>query len=311
MITNKSNTTILVTGGAGFIGSNLVDKLIPEKYSVIIVDNLKTGEIKNVNRKAEFIKFDIRDVNLKRLIREKKPDYIFHLAARASLSGSLKTPSDDIDVNLLGTQNLIEAAKDTNVKKIIFASSAAIYGESATLPIKENITKNPTSIYGVTKLAGEFLMGICSKQYHFPVVVLRFSNVYGPRQDTQGEGGVIAIFIGKIMNDQCLQIFGNGHQTRDFIYIDDVTTACIEALKDKVIGEFNISTSHETSINKIHQLFQSLLARHISKKYTNRRVIEVNRSNLSYNKYNLSTGWKPQIDLTQGLLKTWNYFTNK
>lgn len=294
----------LVTGGAGFIGSNLVDKLISKKYSVIIIDNLKTGEKKNVNRKAEFIKFDIRDVNLKKLIKEKKPDYIFHLAARASLSGSVKTPREDIDVNLFGTQNLIEAVKDTSVKKIIFASSAAVYGESRALPIKENFTKNPTSIYGVTKLASEFLMSNCSKQYHLPVVLLRFSNVYGPRQNIEGEGGVIAIFAGKLKKRKPLMIYGDGKQTRDFIYVGDVTEACISSLAEKVQGIFNISTSKETSIVELTKYFYMSKTKII---YKDPQIIEVKRSSMSYSKFNKITGWKPQVVIKTGIKETLDY----
>src|SRR3990167_7552314 len=239
---------ILVTGGAGFIGSHLVDRLIKSGYKTIVADNLSRGKLENVNAKADFEKTDITSKKITDLIKKIKPDVIYHFAAQSNIGQSLKDPQKDISINFLATQTLLDQAKVLKIKKIIFASSAAVYAESKKMPIKEEDLKEPISLYGVSKLCSEYLLRNYHKIHGLPYASLRFANVYGPRQDMSAEGGVVAILIDKILKNDQATIFGDGTQTRDFIYVSDVVKACLLSLRNDVLGEFNIGTAQETPI---------------------------------------------------------------
>src|SRR3990167_3897059 len=239
---------VLVTGGAGFIGSHIVDQLVEEGYKVIIADDLSKGKLENVNARADFEKIDITSEKFKNLVKKFKPDVIFHFAAQSSVTKSIKSPKKDIAINLLATQGLLDTAKEVKVNKVIFASSAAVYARSTNLPIAEENPKEPVSLYGVSKLCSEYLLRNYHKIYGLSYASLRFANVYGPRQDMSAEGGVVAIFIDKILKMDQAIIFGDGTQTRDFIYVSDVVKACFLSLRNDVLGEFNIGTAQETPI---------------------------------------------------------------
>src|SRR3990167_8831618 len=275
---------ILVTGGAGFIGSHLVDRLIEEGYMVMVLDNLSKGRIDNINAKADFGKTDVTSKKFPELIKKLKPDAVFHLAAQSDIGQSLKDPQKDIAVNFLATQTLLEQAKVLKLKKIIFASSAAVYAKSKKLPIKEEDIKEPISLYGVSKLLSEYLLRNYHKIHGLSYVSLRFANVYGPRQDMSAEGGVVAIFIDKILKNDQATIFGDGTQTRDFIYVSDVVKACLLSLRNDVLGEFNIGTAKETFILSLYKKLIELSNVKVSRKFEKCQFPEAKRSSLSFKK---------------------------
>ena len=299
---------VLVTGGAGFIGSHLVDRLIKEGHKVIVADDLSRGRLENVNAKADFEKTDITSKKFPDLIKKNKPDVIFHFAAQSSILKSIKNPSRDILINLLATQYLLDLVKGAKVKKVIFASSAAVYAESKNLPIPEEDTKGPLSLYGVTKLCSEYLLQNYHKIHGLPYTSLRFANVYGPRQDMSAEGGVVAIFIDKILKTDQAIIFGDGTQTRDFIYVSDVVKACLLSLRNDVLGEFNISTAKETSILSLYKKLIKLSNLKVSRKFKKCRFPEAKRNSLSFKKFQNACNWEPKLDLDRGLKRTFDYF---
>src|SRR3990167_156521 len=302
---------VLVTGGAGFIGSHLVDRLVEEGHKTIVADDLSKGRIENVNSKADFKKTDVTSKKFLELMKKTKPDAVFHLAAKSDISQSLKDPQKDILINFLATQTLLEQAKVLKVKKIIFASSAAVYAEPKKLPIAEEDPKEPISLYGVSKLLSEYLLRNYHKIHGLPYASLRFANVYGSRQDMSAEGGVIAIFIDKILKSSKATIFGDGTQTRDFVYVSDVVDACLSSLKDNVFGEFNIGTEEETSIVNLYKKLLGLTGVKDNRKFEKRKILEVKRSSLLSEKFRDICGWKPKVDLDQGLKLTFDYFQKK
>lgn len=299
---------ILVTGGAGFIGSHLVNRLVEEGNQVIVVDDLSKGRIENINVKVEFQKVDVTSKKFLELIKKIKPDVIYHFAAQSDIGQSLKDPQKEISINFLATQTLLDQAKVLKVKKIIFASSAAVYAESKKMPVDEEDSKEPISLYGVSKLCSEYLLRNYHKIQGLSYASLRFANVYGPKQDMSAEGGVVAIFIDKILKDDQTIIFGDGTQTRDFIYVFDVVDACLLSLSDKVTGEFNIGTANETSILGLYERLLKLSGAQDNKKFEKRRFLEVDRNSLSSKKFKKATDWKPKVNLEAGLGKTIAYF---
>src|SRR3990167_7171859 len=302
---------ILVTGGAGFIGSHLVDRLIEEECKVVVLDNLSKGRLENLNNEADFERIDISNNQFTNLIKKIKPDIVFHLAAQSDIGQSLEDPQKDILINFLATQSLLDGVKELKIKKIVFASSAAVYAESKKLPIEEEDLKKPISLYGVSKLCSEYLLRNYHKIYGLPYASLRFANVYGSRQDMSSEGGVVAIFIDKILKSSKATIFGDGTQTRDFVYVSDVVDACLSSLKDNVFGEFNIGTEEETSIVNLYKKLIGLTGVKDNRKFEKRKILEVKRSSLSYEKFRDICGWKPKVDLDQGLKLTFDCFQKK
>lgn len=302
---------VLVTGGAGFIGSHLSNKLSDLGHIVFVVDDLSKGNKLNLKKKVNFYKEDIRIKTFDNLLKKLQPDFIYHLAAQSSLSKSFKNPKYDFQINLIATQRLIETASSIKAKKIVFASSAAVYGEQAKLPIGENAPKNPISIYGVSKLSAEYLLSINYQRNKMPYISLRYSNVYGENQDTSAEGGVVAIFIKSSLDGKAVHIFGDGNQTRDFIHVSDVINANLSILGKDLIGEFNISTSHQTTVNHLYALIQKIHKYKLRIKYENPQNQEVKKSALSYKKFNKVTGWRPAVDIESGLKITYEFFKKK
>ncbi|MEX2027954.1 MAG: NAD-dependent epimerase/dehydratase family protein [Candidatus Curtissbacteria bacterium] len=301
---------ILVTGGAGFIGSHLVDRFIEEGHKVYVIDNLSTGKLANVNQKAKLINIDINDAKIGETILKIKPDYIFHLAAQTSIAKSVTSPKEDLATNLTALVPILESAVKLKVKKFVFASSAAVYGNSKKLPLSEDFPKNPISVYGISKLSAELLVGTYKRTHALPAVILRYANVYGPRQDSSQEGGVVSIFINNLLRGKPLTIFGDGDQTRDFVYVSDVVRANILAVDKNLTGIFNVSTNKKTSINDLLENIASLLKQRIEKIQKPARGLEIKNSRLSWNKIKLEADWTPTTDINQGLTETIDFFKN-
>ncbi|MDA2921972.1 NAD-dependent epimerase/dehydratase family protein [Patescibacteria group bacterium AH-259-L07] len=303
---------ILVTGGAGFIGSHLVDVLIKNKHKVCIIDNLSTGLKENVNQKATFYNLDIRDKKILEIFKKEKPEVIFHVAAQINLKKSIEDPFLDADINILGSLNLLECCKKYGVKKFIFSSSGgAIYGEAKIIPTPEEHPTHPTSPYGLTKLAIEKYLDIYHQQHGLNFIALRYANVYGPRQNINPEvGGVIAIFVQNLLENKPCIINGDGTQTCDYVYIDDVVNANLSALKSNAVGVYNVGTGIETSVNQIFKSIIMFLKLSPKKMYGPPIKGEVQKSALDWKKIRKELRWRPKIDLDKGLKLTVDWFKN-
>ncbi|MBI2557993.1 NAD-dependent epimerase/dehydratase family protein [Candidatus Woesearchaeota archaeon] len=300
---------ILVTGGAGFIGSHTVDLLISRGYKVTVLDDLSTGKKENINKEAKFIFSDITRLDIKKF---KKIDAVIHCAAQISVAHSVRDPVNDASINVLGSLNLLEMCRKLGVKKFVFASTGgAIYGSAPkTFPIKENQTEAPESPYAASKKSTELYMNFYMKTYGIDCISLRYANVYGPRQDYLGEAGVIAIFINQLLRNQKPVIFGNGMQTRDFVYVEDVALANLTALNKKTTSKkINIGTAKETSIDNLFNLITRLMDKHAKPVYENPRKGDVMRSSLDIRLAWKELGWKPEVKIEDGLRRTAEWFS--
>ena len=303
---------VCVTGGAGFIGSHLVDRLIELGHTVLVIDNLTTGVREFVNPKATFIEMDVRDVNIESIFADFKPQVVFHEAAQTMVPASMENPKMDCDVNLIGLINMLEAARKHNVSHFLMPSSAAVYGDLDTLPLTEDMIGKPTSFYGLTKLTGEGYLRIYEQAFGLKTVCFRYSNVYGPRQGDGGEGGVISIFTRLINEGQGLTIFGDGEQTRDFIYVDDVVEANIKAMNHpELTGVYNISTNTSTSVNKLVSYFKSISNKDLPVYYEAERTGDIRHSRLCNQKAKVDFDFLATVDLERGLRDTISYFKGK
>lgn len=303
--------TILVTGGAGFIGSHTVDLLIQKGYAVIVVDNLSTGLRKNLNKKAKFVKCNIQDVK-KHKAKLKKVKAIIHCAAQISVAISLNQPAKDASTNILGSLQLLELSKELGVKKFVFSSSAAVYGDTPqrALPLKENFPCNPLSPYGIGKRTVEDYLRFYRNVYGMQTASLRYSNVYGPRQNKLGEAGVITVFVNQLLQEKSPLIFGDGKQTRDFVYVEDVARANIAAMEQNVEGEFNISTATQITVQDLVKKIQKIMRTTTKVNHGPKRKGEVKNSSLSWKKAGALLKWKPSISQEKGLRKTVEWFIN-
>ena len=301
---------ILVTGGAGFIGSNIVDELIEKKHKVVIVDNLATGNIKNVNKKAKFYKVSVCDKKkIDEIFKKEKIDIVIHHAAQLDVRKSVEDPCFDADVNIKGALNILEACKNTKVKKIIFASSGGtIYGECGTKAPDEKAFANPLSPYGVAKLSVEHYIKAYSALYGLKYTILRYANVYGPRQDVNGEAGVVAIFIGKMSKNEDVFIFGDGKQLRDYVYVKDVVSANIKSLTKGNNEVINIGTNKTTSVTKLAQELSKIIGYKNKPVFKPKRNGELFKSFLNISKAKKVLGWEPKVDIIKGLKNTVEYF---
>ncbi len=300
---------ILVTGGAGFIGSQIVDALIEKGIRTAIIDNLSTGKKENINPKATFYQADIRDKAIKEIFEKERPDIVFHEAAQASVRLSVADPCMDADINIVGSLNIIENCRVYGVKKIIFASSGgAIYGEQESFPAPEPHPTRPLSPYGAAKLSIEHYLEYYRLVFGLPYVALRYSNVYGPRQDPFGEAGVVAIFTSQMLRGETPTVNGDGGQTRDYVFVKDVVAANIAAMEKEVSGVFNIGTGKETSVNGLYEIIKNKAGYPGDKKHGPAKTGEQYRSVLDASLAKKSLDWNASVSLEEGLALTAEYF---
>ena len=300
---------ICVTGGAGFIGSHLVDRLIELGHDVLVIDNLSTGMRSFVHEDAQFIEMDVRDPKLLSVFEEFKPSIVFHEAAQTMVQSSMENPSYDCDVNLIGLIIVLDACRKVNVEQFLMPSSAAVYGDLAVLPLTEDLSGMPSSFYGLTKLTAEGYLRIYHEAFGLNTVCFRYANVYGPRQGDGGEGGVISIFNRLIVEGQPLTVFGDGEQTRDFIYVDDVVDANIKAMGNgQCTGIYNISTNKGTSVNELITRFRTISGTDFMVYYEDERIGDIKHSRLSNVKAERDFGFTATTTLEDGLQKTLEYF---
>jgi len=299
---------ILVTGGAGFIGSNVVDAYIEKGYEVVVVDDLSSGKKENLNKKAKFYKLDICDKALEEVFEE-GIDIVNHHAAQVDVRKSIADPAFDARINIEGSLNILENCRKYKIKKIIFASSGGvIYGECSNLPPNEDSPISPISPYGVSKYAMECYLSTYEKIYGLKYTALRYGNVYGPRQDPYGEAGVVAIFSGKMLNNEEVNIFGDGEQVRDYVYVGDIVKANILCLENGDNEIFNIGTGKSTSVNQLFSEMKELTQYSKQAVYKSLRAGELMRSSLDVKKVEQKLGWKAKVDIREGLKKTIEFF---
>jgi len=300
---------ILVTGGAGFIGSNVVDALVEKGHKVAVVDDLSTGKEKNLNPNAQFFNIDLREKDaLKEVFQSVRLEIICHIAAQIDVRKSAAYPTFDASVNIIGSINLFELAVKYNVRRIIFSSTGgALYGESENLPASEDTLVAPLAPYGVSKYCTEQYLDYFKRMYGIERVILRYANVYGPRQDPLGEAGVIAIFTGRILNGENPIIYGDGNQTRDYVHVEDIVKANLLAMDSKQ-GIYNIGTGIETSVNELVEMFSTVLNKDVKPVYEPPRKGEVQRIALDGTKAKEELGFIPQFFLEEGLEKTLKWY---
>ena len=301
---------ILITGGAGFIGSNIADRLIRDKHRVVVVDDLSTGKKENLNNQAKFYRCDIRDKDIADIFNKERPEIVIHNAAQISVRVSVDDPIADADINIEGSLNVLEACKKYNVKKVIFASSGGtVYGEQKYYPADEKHPLSPISPYGVAKLSIEKYLYYYSYNFGLKYVTLRYANIYGPRQDPYGEAGVVAIFSEKILNKENPVINGDGKQTRDYVFVSDVVEANVGAIKGEFTGELNIGTGKETSVLDLFYLLKRISGNEsIKEMHGPPKEGEQKRSSLSSEKAKTFLGWEPKVSLEEGLKLTYKWF---
>lgn len=289
---------ILITGGAGFIGSHLSDLLTENGYNVFVVDNLSSGHDSNLNKKAKFYNIDINSEDLEKVFSENRIDCVFHFAAQASVSFSTKFPLVDAKENILGSVNLLSLCKKYNVKKFITSSTAAVYGIPEYLPVDESHGTTCLSFYGLSKLTTEKYIELFGIDY----IIFRFANVYGPRQSAHGEAGVIAIFADKMLNNEVITIHGDGNQTRDFVYVSDIAQVCLESIKSEVKNEIiNVSTNKAISINKLFELMSQKYNYQKAPEYSEERPGDIKHSVLDNKKCTKLFGFAPKTSIQKGL----------
>ena len=302
---------ILVTGGAGFIASHITDAFIDEKHEVVILDDLSTGFEKNVNPKAKFVKLNICDIELSKLFENEKFDVVNHHAAQMDVRRSVADPAFDASTNILGTINLLQNSVKHGVKKFMFASTGgAVYGEQEYYPADENHPMNPLSPYGISKLSVEKYLYFYYNEYKLKYTILRYANIYGPRQNPFGEAGVVAIFSSRLLKGEQPVINGTGIQTRDYVFVKDVVKANLLTLSDDKNETYNVGTEIETNVNDLFKLLNEIVGKGQVEKHGPAAAGEQMRSVISSEKLYKKYNWKPGITLDKGLKKTVDYFKN-
>jgi len=304
----EDKLNILVTGGAGFIASHIADAFIESGHNVTIIDNLTTGREENINPKAKFFKVDIRD-DLSKIFEEGKFDVVNHHAAQIDVRRSVSDPIYDAGVNILGTLNLLQNSVKNRVKKFMFASTGgAVYGEQDYFPADENHKQQPLSPYGISKLAVEKYLYFYKEVHGLRYTILRYANIYGPRQNPLGEAGVVCIFLDKILAGEQPIINGSGEQTRDYVYVKDVVKANLLTLNEEDSEIYNVGTGIETSVNELFRLINQNFNNLIKEVHGPAKPGEQMRSVITSEKLFKKFGWKPSTKLEDGLKETIDYY---
>ncbi len=300
---------VLVTGGAGFIGSHLADRLVELGYRVAILDNLSSGKLENVNPKAEFYEMDIRDVAIEQIFMRHRFQVVFHLAAQMSVAYSVRFPVEDADINVCGTLNILESCVKYEVRKIIFASSGGtVYGNAPSWPATEEMPLSGLSPYGISKIAIEYYLPYYQMQYGLRYTSLRYANVYGPRQDPHGEAGVVAIFTKKMLAAETPTINGDGLHSRDYVYVDDVVQANVLCIDKGDNQAFNVGTGITTTNRQLYDAIGEATGFKKNPIYGPERPGDLRTSSVSYQKIKDLVGWEPRVRLSEGIKKTAEYF---
>ena len=302
---------ILVTGGAGFIGSNVADSFISLGHEVVVLDDLSTGFKENINKKARFYKFDIRSSEVEKVFKDERFDILCHHAAQVDLRKSMQEPILDAEIGIIGSLNLLFCCLKYQVKKVIFASSAGVYGEQEYFPADENHPLKPVAPYSMAKLIVEKYLKFYRRSNGLEYVILRYSNVYGPRQIPKGEAGVVAIFYENLLNGKGAKIYGDGKQTRDFVFIDDVVKANVLALNHGTSEIFNIATSVETDINMLFRLIRESAGSKQEEIHASAVSGEQKRSALDISKAKKHLRWQPEHTLENGIEKTIRFYEDR
>jgi UDP-glucose 4-epimerase len=301
----------LVTGGAGFIGSHVAEALLAAGHQVAVLDDLSSGKRDQVPPAASFFQLDITG-DVSAAFREFRPEALVHLAAQVSVSISVRRPDEDARINIMGSINLLRGAIEHKVRKVVYASSGASYGPLDTLPLRESMRPLPVSPYGASKHTVEHYLRMAQKEWGLEWAALRFSNVFGPRQDPHGEAGVVAIFIGKMLRGERPTIFDDGELTRDYVYVEDVAAAVVAAATLDLKGHpdpiFNVSTGRATSVNELYALLKKALGSSIDAQYGPPRPGDVRHSVLDGERALRELAWQPRVDLREGLRRTVEYF---
>jgi UDP-glucose 4-epimerase len=310
----------LVTGGAGFIGSHVADALLEQGFTVDILDNLSSGDRRNVPAAATFHALDITSPEAARLVRESRFDTICHLAAQIDVRKSVADPAFDAAVNVGGTLNLVEAVRQSrHATRFIFSSTGgAIYGDFVPVPTREQEPKDPESPYGIAKLSAEYYLAYYARVHGLDTVALRYSNVYGPRQNPHGEAGVVAIFCARILAGRPLTVFGEGTQTRDYVYVQDVARANVAAATRPLarpaqldVRAFNVGTSRQTTVLELAEGLLRAAGSSVAVEHAPARSGEQQRSAIVIDKTARELGWQPQVELEEGLRRTFEFFARR
>lgn len=296
---------MLVTGGAGFIGSHLVNGLLDRGYAVTVVDNLATGQLRNLNHQATFYHVELNDVRLDQIIQRERPEIVFHLAAQSSVRQSAADPVADADSNVLGTIRLLSASASEGVEKFIFSSTGgAIYGDPETIPCDEDTPVNPLTPYALSKRVGEQYLELFHNTYGLDYTILRYANVFGPGQNPHGEAGVVAIFAGMMLGGERPHIFGDGLQERDFVFVSDVVEANLAAVHRGHGRTYNIGTGEPVAIGRIYSLLREVTGFDQEPDYRPRRAGEVLKIALDPSRAAKELRWEPEVSLEEGLRRT-------
>lgn len=297
---------LLVTGGAGFIGSHLLQLLVQyADIETVVLDNLSSGSYSHVPGSIRLVEGDICDKNIDELFAAEHFDAVIHLAAQTMVPYSLEHPDEDCNTNLMGIINILECCRKHGVKSVVFSSSAAIYGDNLNVPLKESERPLPTSFYGLTKMASEHYLRLYHDLYGINTTVLRFANVYGERQGDGGEGGVISIFCKLLAAGKPVTVFGNGEQTRDFVYAGDIAKALLKAVSLEGHHTINISTQEETSLNQLLEAFRKAVGHQFTINYAPARTGDIFRSVLCHDNCREYLGFVPSMGLTEGVQRTY------
>lgn len=302
---------VLVTGGAGFIGSFIVEEVMNIGWEPIVVDDLSTGNLSFVPKSVPFYNIDIRSDTLEQVFRMHNPEVVIHQAAQVSVEFSTQQPLADCEINTLGTLNILKLCAKYKVSKLVYASSAAVYGSAKEMPLKEEHRILPISFYGQSKYSAEQYIHLFHQLYGLPYTILRYSNVYGMRQNMLGEAGVVSIFINQAIRNKEVIVYGDGSQTRDFIFVKDVAKANIQAVAFGGSGVFNISTNQPISLNELLAILQESIHQPLDITYTDSRAGDIKDSSLSFDKAREFLQWEPQTSFEIGLKETVAYYQNQ